>query len=274
MTNIIGICGWKSVGKDTAGKFLIDYRGFVKDSFAKSLKDMASVIFNWDRDLLEGITDESRQFREEPDIFWEQKLDWIHHKGSKLSERFTPRFALQYLGTQLFRDNFHDDIWVSSMESRLQNSNNVVITDCRFRNEMNMIKNLGGKIIWVQRGPLPEWYDYAVLANQQNMRPDLDWSLYSDHLDEKHIENEIQSLIDNEHLSYKDACYQQEIRYRKIWFESHLEFKDSYGYNALMIKDIYKVHESEWKWCGWDFDYIIENNGTIDDLYQKLSQIF
>jgi hypothetical protein len=28
------------------------------------------------------------------------------------------------------------------------------------------IKNAGGKIIWVKRGPLPEWYDTAVAANQ------------------------------------------------------------------------------------------------------------
>jgi hypothetical protein len=40
-----------------------------------------------------------------------------------------------------------------------------VISDCRFPNEIDSIKSAGGKIIWVQRGHLPEWYDTAVEAN-------------------------------------------------------------------------------------------------------------
>lgn len=34
-------------------------QGFKQESFAKPLKDMCSVVFNWDREMLEGISEES-----------------------------------------------------------------------------------------------------------------------------------------------------------------------------------------------------------------------
>jgi len=57
---IIGICGWKSAGKDTIGNWLTENKGFTKDSFAKSLKNITAALFGWDRKLLEGDTPESR----------------------------------------------------------------------------------------------------------------------------------------------------------------------------------------------------------------------
>jgi hypothetical protein len=65
------------------------------------------------------------------------------------------------------RRGFHDDIWIASLENKLRNSkDNVVISDCRFPNEISSIRNAGGKIIWVKRGELPHWYDHAIKANQ------------------------------------------------------------------------------------------------------------
>ena len=57
---LIGIVGLIGSGKDTVAKRLVDKHGFVKDSFAKSLKDAVSAMFNWDRKMLEGDTKESR----------------------------------------------------------------------------------------------------------------------------------------------------------------------------------------------------------------------
>jgi hypothetical protein len=79
----------------------------------------------------------------------------------------TPRWVLQYWGTEVCRRSFHDDIWIASLENKIRNSkDNVVISDCRFPNEIAAIKRAGGKIFWVQRGQLPTWYHLAVDANQ------------------------------------------------------------------------------------------------------------
>jgi hypothetical protein len=158
---VIGILGHIGAGKNTVAQHLCTL-GCIQDSFATPLKDAVAAIFGWDRHLLEGTTEESRHFRETPDLYWSRKLD-IHN--------FTPRLAMQYLGTDVLRKHFNEEIWVSSLEHRLfaaQTQKNIVISDARFRNELNMIVRNGGKLIWVRRGDLPEWYETALLATQND----------------------------------------------------------------------------------------------------------
>jgi hypothetical protein len=69
------------------------------------------------------------------------------------------------------RNGFHKDIWIASLENKLRQTNdNVVISDCRFFNEVDAIRNLGGKIVWIQRGPTPHWYDIAARANRGDVK--------------------------------------------------------------------------------------------------------
>lgn len=155
---IVSISGLIGSGKDTAAQYLIDNYDFTKFSFASTLKDAVAVVFSWDRALLEGATLESRKWREEVDLWWAEKLNMPH---------LTPRWVLQHWGTQLFRLHFHDDIWVASLENKLrQQSGNIVITDSRFINEFDTVKQLGGTTIRVLRGIDPEWCAAAVLYNK------------------------------------------------------------------------------------------------------------
>ena len=154
---IIGICGFIGSGKDTAADYLVNFHGFRRESFASSLKDAVASVFGWDRTMLEGRTTQSREWREQRDEWWSERL----------GRDVTPRWVLQYWGTEVIRDGFHDDMWIASLENKIRTSkDNIVITDCRFPNEIKAIKSVGGKIIWVQRGPLPDWYTVAVKANE------------------------------------------------------------------------------------------------------------
>lgn len=155
---IIGICGFIGSGKDTAADYLVNFHEFRRESFASTLKDAVAAVFGWDRILLEGRTKAAREWREQVDPWWAERLDM---------PTLTPRWVLQYWGTEVCRKGFHDDIWIASLENKLRNStDSVVISDCRFPNEIRAIKNAGGMIVWIQRGELPSWYDLAVLANQ------------------------------------------------------------------------------------------------------------
>jgi hypothetical protein len=98
--------------------------------------------------MLEGDTEESRFFREAPDEFW----------SNKLGREFSPREALQKVGTECGRDIFHKDFWVLNLEHRINKSKNYVITDVRFPNEIEWIQSQGGVVIEVQRGKKPIWY--------------------------------------------------------------------------------------------------------------------
>jgi len=204
---IIGICGFIGSGKDTVANMFVE-RGCAHDSFASPLKDVCSSIFGWDRSMLEGDTVESREFRETPDMFWTKKL---------CVPNFTPRLALQLMGTEVLRNTFDQDIWLNSLEYRIRkqtkNVSCTVISDARFRNELDLIKNMGGVIIWVQRGELPEWFETAKTAHEN-------------------------------------------VVSRKIMTTKYRD-----------------VHESEWNWAGYPVDYIIDNNGTLEDLAKQVEAI-
>ena len=202
---IIGICGFIGSGKDTIADYLVNFHEFRRESFASTLKDACASVFGWDRTMLEGRTKAAREWREQVDPWWSERLDIPH---------LTPRWILQYWGTEVCRKGFHDDIWIASLENKLRNSqDSVVISDCRFPNEIASIRNAGGKIVWVQRGDLPEWYTTAIQANQ--------------------------------------------------------------GHNwAVMDLKMRKIHASETSWVGTSFDYVIDNNGSIDQLYQQIQSLF
>jgi len=154
---IIGICGFIGSGKDTAADYLVNFHGYRRESFAASLKDAVAHVFGWDRMMLEGRTAESRTWREQPDEWW----------SNRLGRNITPRYVLQYWGTEVIRQGFHDDMWIASLENKIRTSrDNIVITDCRFPNEISGLKQQGAKIIWIQRGITPHWYDIAAQANR------------------------------------------------------------------------------------------------------------
>lgn len=149
---IVGICGLIGSGKDTIADYLVNIHGFRRDSFAASLKDAVSAVFGWDRDMLEGRTRTSREWRERPDQWW----------SDRLGREITPRLVLQLWGTEVCRRGFHDDIWIASIENKLRDSlDDVVISDCRFPNEIEAIRKVGGRVVRVVRGPDPHWFNLA-----------------------------------------------------------------------------------------------------------------
>ena len=183
---LIGIVGLIGSGKDTVAERLVTHHGYKRDSFAKSLKDAVSSMFNWDRDMLEGNTTSSRHLREQPDKFWSEKM----------GKEVTPRLILQQFGTEVMRGQMYDGIWVDSVIGRYKGEN-TVISDTRFQNEIKTIKAHGGKILLVKRGELPT----------------------------------------REEMQKQGA------------------------------------HRSEWDWMGSEFDYIIENNGTLTQLNVKIDKL-
>lgn len=163
MAQVVGILGFKGSGKDTAGEYLVREHGFEVESFANPLKDMVCAVFGWDRALIEGNTVDSRTWRETPDEWWEAKLDWNNNPGNYLG-RFTPRVAMQVIGTDVLRQYFDDSIWIKSLEARLRGKERVVITDCRFPNECQLVRQNSGLLMRVKRGPEPEWFELAKAA--------------------------------------------------------------------------------------------------------------
>ena len=147
---IIGICGLISSGKGTVADILVEEYGYTKISFADKLKDGVAEVFGWDRQMLEGDTDEGRAWREQKDSFWSQET------GRNIS----PRVVLQEFGTDCMRNGFDNNIWVSIVKKKIVENpaTNYVIPDVRFENEANMIKSIYGEVWRIRRGPDPVWF--------------------------------------------------------------------------------------------------------------------
>lgn len=148
---IIGLTGFIGSGKGTVGDILVKKHGYQKFAFADALKDAVSVIFQWDRHLLEGDTDESRAFRELRDEWWSKQFGYD----------VTPRLMLQVMGTEACRRGIADNIWIAALEKRIAGHQRVVITDVRFPNEIAFVRSVGGKVVRVKRGEDPS-YDERV----------------------------------------------------------------------------------------------------------------
>ena len=157
---IVGLVGFIGAGKGTVADLLVERHNFFKESFANSVKDSCAAVFGWDRAMLEGDTPESRAWREQPDQWW----------SDKFGKEFSPRLALQLMGTEAGRDVFHPDLWVHTVLRRCEQApyNNYVIADVRFPNEINAIKDSGGVVIRVRRGDDPEWFTLARECNVYN----------------------------------------------------------------------------------------------------------
>lgn len=175
---IIGVVGLIGAGKDTMADYLVNIHQFRRESFANTLKDAVSAVFGWDRDLLEGRTRHSREWREQVDAWWADRLSM---------PELTPRWVLQYWGTEVVRRSFHDDTWIASLENRLRKTtDDVVISDCRFPNEIGAIKRAGGLVIRVHRGPDPDWYRFAEMINR-GPEKNIEWSWAKTQLDKFNI---------------------------------------------------------------------------------------
>lgn len=146
--HLIGFFGHKGAGKDTAAQALLDEVGRHRKSgriykFATPLKRMAAALMQEPVHMMNGDSEASRQFREEES----EKIADI--TGGKIK---TPRALLQWLGTELGRQLCRD-IWVRLLEKEMgeDGADLLLVTDCRFENEMAFIKRHGGLCVWVKR---------------------------------------------------------------------------------------------------------------------------
>lgn len=237
---LIGISGKIGSGKDTVGNILqylstpkgsneFTLQDYLTDSssylyagnkyqikkFADKLKDMACLLIGCTREQLED-----RKFKEaELGDEWERDVFYPEDNGAPTQEILTPRKLLQLLGTECGREIIHPNIWVNALFANYnlttvigsegiikEHHPNWIITDVRFPNEAQAIKDRGGIVIRVERKPFN----------------------------------------------------------RAGGMEGNKQFSEQ-------IKE--DTHPSETALDDYEFDHVIDNNGSIEDLIEKVKQL-
>lgn len=178
---IIGISGKAGSGKDTVGRIIRDIiedlnRDRIKQlntqklSFASNLKDICVFLFGWDRDRLEH--------------------DFDYKEGNTLDDGspdpacemlgFTRRQVMQKVGTEAMRKGLHRDVWIICMKldilageySRVDVG---LLTDCRFKNELEFVRDMGGTLIRVDRSG-----EADTLTEHTDHQSETDWLTWED----------------------------------------------------------------------------------------------
>lgn len=218
---IVGFVGFIGSGKDTAADYLVNFHGFRRDSFANTLKDAVAAVFGWDRTLLEGRTAESREWRDQVDFWW----------SNRLGKQITPRWVLQYWGTEVLRNNFHDDIWIASLENKLRKTkDHVVISDVRFPNEIEAIHNSKGLVVRVKRGPDPDWYNDAL--NMNKGPTNMSWAISKQRMSELKIHASETSWVGGniDYTITNDSTIDELFQQLRNLVEDHLDANHSPPY--------------------------------------------
>lgn len=134
--NVIGIAGPARSGKDTAASIICsEFHGFYQYSLATPMKRMLAAGF--------GIDMSSP--------YWaERKEDIIPALGR------SPRQLLQTLGTEWGRELVAKNVWlVTATKEYIKFGPGMVISDVRFDNEAEWVRDLGGLLIHISRKDCP-----------------------------------------------------------------------------------------------------------------------
>jgi len=123
---IIGISGKIGAGKTELARLLYIHYAFEPKIFAGKLKKVAAI--------LTGLPENMMYNRVMKD---EMLVDW----GMTLGE------LQQRLGTDAVRNGLHTDAWVLALFADYDGVENWSISDVRFPNEANMIKQYGGIMV-------------------------------------------------------------------------------------------------------------------------------
>ncbi len=184
---IIGVSGYSGSGKDTVGaiiqylnfpnpqfsieevcanyteyeELLDDDSGWQTRKFAGKLKDIASHLTGID---IEDFEDQEFKKTNLGPEWW-----------TTCDEGYQPmtvRDFLQKLGTDAMRMGLHDNVWVNALMADYDEESNWIITDTRFPNEAQAIKDKGGVIIRVNRPDVEPINDHPSEIGLDNWKFD------------------------------------------------------------------------------------------------------
>jgi predicted AAA+ superfamily ATPase len=163
MSNLIAILGPKGSGKTTLSHYLEVQHAYMSTSFATPLKLMLKTLLEY-----QNLS---------PNLIHAMLYGDLKETETKYLDYATPRRAMQTLGSEwrdLISRNLWVNIWENKIYSELNRGRKITVDDARFIHEVNLIRNLGGKIVKIHRpGYEPSAKEHISETEQGKIVPDL-----------------------------------------------------------------------------------------------------
>jgi hypothetical protein len=226
---ILGLSGKKQSGKTTSGNFIVSmfmanldisssirindqgqievsdlfgdtlYKGLFDPSYSRSNDYMIKKVFNTiDKEVkLYSFADILKQniCMDILGMSYDQCYGSDDSKNSDTgmiwdNKEMTARDIMQFVGTDIFR-HLKSNVWVDATIQKISKDKPklAIITDCRFPNEIESIKQKGGKVIRLTRSPFKSDHISETILDKDNY----DW-------------NNFDHIIENNHMSILDQC--------------------------------------------------------------------
>ena len=150
---IIALSGYARSGKDEAAKVLVEEFGFRQVAFADKLRD---VLYQ----LNPVVVADAKYHGMVPPPDYDgpvyQRLQWVIEKWGWDGYKSSPfsievRSLLQRMGTEAGRQTLWDSIWIDAALKGIGLDEDVVISDGRFINEFEAVRNIGGEVWRIER---------------------------------------------------------------------------------------------------------------------------
>jgi hypothetical protein len=135
---LIGLSGYARSGKDTAAAALV-LDGWQRVSFADVLRNFLYAV---NPVIMSSALFGTTRLAEYVDTFgWEKAKDDVPEV----------RALLQRVGTDAGRNILGENVWIDAALSGLEPDGSYVVTDCRFPNEAQAIRDRGGYVFRITR---------------------------------------------------------------------------------------------------------------------------
>ncbi len=184
LQTLIGLTGAAGSGKDSVAGIMVLEHGFQQIAFADALYEEVSTAFNVSVEFLKNRNTKERQafrlsMRNCTDAEFVRTIMRMHGI-SLLMRRFwrwqprSPRQILQWWGTD-YRRARCEAYWIDKVCDRLMLTPNThwVITDVRFPNEADLVREFGGQLGLVLRPGVEPVANHVSEAFWQTCNPDI-----------------------------------------------------------------------------------------------------
>ena len=201
---ILGISGKGQAGKDTVADYILTKDMWVdKASFAFNLKKVCSKFFGLEINRFLKQDLKCKKFRR-PLIITRKKyaelittiLEGESYTIPNLPDKYvhTPRELLQYIGTDVLR-RANDNCHVIMFRKLYGKGDGLIVTDVRFENEAQFIREQGGMLVRIER---PQ--RYLLRSNHPSETSldywfDWDYVLNNDKLGEEHLYRRVDKML-------------------------------------------------------------------------------